>query len=63
MGTSGLVGPIMTFQAMQGAESAPLIILKIIAVDVIFPAVLAYVFYAALRARGLIRDGDMKLDA
>ena len=63
MGTSGLVGPIMTFQAMQGAESAPLIIAKIIAVDVIFPAVLAYVFYAALRARGLIRDGDMKLDA
>ena len=63
MGTSGLVGPIMTFQAMQGAESAPLIILKIIAVDVILPAVLAYVFYAVLRARALIRDGDMKLDA
>ena len=63
MGTSGLVGPIMTFQAMQGAESAPLIILKIIAVDVILPAVLAYVFYAVLRARSLIRDGDMKLDA
>ncbi len=63
MGTSGFVGPIMTFQAMQGAESAALIIAKIIAVDVFFPAVLAYVFYAALRARGLIRDGDMKLDA
>ena len=63
MGTSGLVGPIMTFQAMQGSESAFLIIAKIIAVDVFFPAVLAYVFYAALRARGLIRDGDMKLDA
>ena len=63
MGTSGLVGPIMTFQAMEGAESAALIIAKIIAVDVFFPAVLAYVFYAALRARGLIRDGDMKLDA
>ena len=63
MGTSGLVGPIMTFQAMQGSESAFLIILKIIAVDVIFPAVLAYVFYAALRVRGLIRDGDMKLDS
>ena len=53
----------MTFQAMQGAESAFLIIVKILAVDVLFPAVLSYGFYAALRDRGLIRDGDMKLDA
>lgn len=61
MGTSGLVGQIMTFQAMRGSESAALIVAKIIAVDILFPAVLSYIFYAVMRARGLIRDGDMKL--
>ena len=63
MGTSGLVGQIMTFQAMSGEESAWLIIVKMLAIDFILPAVLSYAIYFFMRCKGWIKDGDMTLSA
>jgi uncharacterized membrane protein len=62
MGTSGLVGQIMTYQAMAGSESTALVIIKIILIDIIFPAVLSFIFYSFMRKKGWIKDGDMKLE-
>jgi uncharacterized protein len=63
MGTSGLVGQIMTYQAMAGTQSTALIIIKMIIIDVLLPGILSYVIYWYMRKRGWIKDGDMKLDA
>ena len=61
MGTSGLVGQIMTWQAMAGSEASWLIILKMILVDIIFPALLSFAIYWFMRKKGWIKDGDMIL--
>ena len=63
MGTSGLVGQIMTYQAMAGTESAVFVIARIVVIDFILPGILSYVIYAFMRKRGLIKDGDMKLES
>jgi uncharacterized protein len=63
MGTSGLVGQIMTYQAMAGTESAVFVIARIVVIDFILPGMLSYVIYAFMRKRGLIKDGDMKLES
>ncbi len=63
MGTSGLVGQIMTFQAMAGEEAAWVIIVKMLFIDILLPAALSYVIYRFMRTKGWIKDGDMKLSA
>lgn len=63
MGTSGLVGQIMTWQAMYGKESGAILISKIIVIDVVLPAILSFVVYAFMKNKGMIKDGDMKLSA
>ncbi|MDD4083260.1 MAG: PTS sugar transporter subunit IIC [Sphaerochaetaceae bacterium] len=63
MGTSGLVGQIMTYQAMAGSQAGGLIILKILIVQVIVPALLSLVVYFYMRKKGWIKDGDMRLTA
>lgn len=63
MGTSGLVGQIMTWQAMSGSQSGAIIIIKMIFIDVILPAILSFGIYTFMRAKGMIKDGDMKLNA
>ena len=63
MGTSGLVGQIMTFQAMAGESSAAVIIIKMLVIDVILPAALSYGIYLFMYKKGWIKDGDMKLTA
>jgi len=63
MGTSGLVGQIMTYQAMAGTQSTALIIVKMVVIDIVLPGFLSYVIYKFMRNRGLIKDGDMKLEA
>lgn len=62
MGTSGLVGPIMTYQTMAALESPALVIIKILVFQFILPAVLSYVIYKGMKKMGYIRDGEMKLD-
>ena len=57
MGTSGLVGQIGTINAMGiGA------IFKVILLHIILPAVLSYIIYRIMKNKGLIKDGDMKID-
>lgn len=63
MGTSGLVGPLLTWQAMIPNESGLSIILKILFVDILLPAILSFVIYLFMKKKGWIKDGDMKLSA
>ena len=62
MGTSGLVGPIMTYQTMIATEGSALVLIKILVFQFILPAVLSYVIYKGLRNMGYIKDGEMKLN-
>lgn len=62
MGTSGLVGPIMTYQTMAAGEEPMLVLMKILVFQVLLPAVISYIIYAAMKKKGFIRKGDMKLD-
>ena len=61
MGTSGLVGQIMTWQSMAGTESAVWIVIKIAIFHFLLPAVLTLGAAEGLRKMGYIRNGDMKL--
>ncbi|HRR37121.1 MAG TPA: PTS sugar transporter subunit IIC, partial [Clostridia bacterium] len=63
MGTSGLVGPIMTFKTML-ADGFPVwyTILSIIGVQFILPAVISLFVSELMRKKGIIKLGDMKLD-
>ena len=61
MGTSGLVGQIMTYQTMAATESPVLVILKIVVFHFLLPGLLSYVIYRGMRNMGYIKDGQMKL--
>lgn len=61
MGTSGLVGQIVTYQTMLGSQSQALILVKIFAMHVILPAILTLIFAEAMRKLNLIKEGDLLL--
>ncbi len=62
MGTSGLVGPIMTFETMLANGRGTWETIAIIALlEFLFPALLALVFSEGMRKLNLIKSGDMKL--
>lgn len=63
MGTAGLVGQLMTWQDMSGSENGVVLIIKIILLHFILPAVIAWVTSYIMRIKGLIKDGDMKLES
>lgn len=62
MGTAGLVGQIMTWQTMIQTESPVIVLIKILAVQIILPAVLSLGVSEFMRKKGWIKFGDMKLD-
>ncbi|MBH1941065.1 PTS sugar transporter subunit IIC [Mobilitalea sibirica] len=62
MGTSGLVGQIMTFQTMTATEGAGLVLLKIALLHFILPAILSLVISEFMRRKNWIKLGDMKLE-
>lgn len=62
MGTAGLVGPIMTWQTMTASEPASIVLMKILAVQIILPAIITLFFSEAMRKKGWIKQGDMKLE-
>lgn len=62
MGSAGLVGQIMTFQTMTETLSAGTVLLQIALMHFILPGVLAFIISEIMRKKGLIKDGDMKLD-
>lgn len=64
MGTSGLVGPLLAWQATRdsGAPAAETA-LAIALVCFVLPAALSLAVYAPMRGRGWIKDGQMRLPA
>lgn len=62
MGTAGLVGQIMTYQVMAPEEGAAVTLIKILVMHVILPAAVSFGISEIMRKRGLIKDGDLKLD-
>ena len=55
MGTSGLVGPIMTYQTMAAGEEPMLVLMKILVFQVLLPAVLSYIIYGGMKKKGIDR--------
>lgn len=62
MGTSGLVGQLMTYQVMTETQSPATVIIKILLMHVILPGALSLGISELMRKKGLIKAGDMKLD-
>ncbi len=62
MGTSGLVGQIMTWQDMTGSRATWLLMVQILLLHFILPAVLTLVISEAMRRKDWIKSGDMALD-
>ena len=61
MGTAGLVGPIMAYKTMITNTSPVITIIMILVMLIIEPAFLTYFISEGMRRKGLIKDGDMKL--
>ena len=63
MGTSGLVGPLATYATMSPeADSAGLLIVKIVCMYFIAPAVISLGINTIMARFGWIKPGDMKLN-
>ncbi len=62
MGTSGLVGQIMTWQTMSANTSHGVLIFQILLLHFVLPAVLTYIISEFMRKKGWIQFGDMKLE-
>ncbi len=62
MGTAGLVGPLMAWQTMIETEPALIVFIKILLMCFILPGVIAWGVSYILRKKGIIKDGDMKLE-
>ena len=61
MGTAGLVGPIMAYKTMITNTSPVITIIMILVMLIIGAAFLTYFISEGMRRKGLIKDGDMKL--
>lgn len=63
MGTSGIVGQLMTWQTMSGSMSSGELLFRILLLHVILPAVITFAVSEIMRKKGIIKFGDMKLNA
>ncbi|WP_288767188.1 PTS transporter subunit IIC [uncultured Varibaculum sp.] len=62
MGTSGLVGQIMTWNVMGATTSWPVLLGMILLLHFIAPAALSLLFAEFMRKKGWIKAGDMLLE-
>lgn len=62
MGTSGLVGPIMTWQTMAPTTNSVLLLIEILVMYFLLPGVIALGISEAMQKLGWIKKGDMKLN-
>ena len=62
MGSAGLVGQIMTFQTMTSTQPPSIVLFQIILMHFVLPAIIAFAVSEFMRKKGIIKDGDMKLD-
>lgn len=63
MGTSGLVGQLMTWETMAGTENPIILLGKILLLHFILPGLIACIVAFVLRKKNIIKDGDMKLQS
>ena len=61
MGTSGLVGPLMTWEVMSPNMSDKLLLLEIAVMFFIAPAVICHFITVGFRKAGWIKDGDLAI--
>lgn len=61
MGTCGFVGQIGTINAMESISKGT-VVLNMALLHFILPAIISYVVYLILKNKGIIKDGDMKLN-
>ena len=62
MGSAGLVGQIMTYQTMTATLPPTIVLVQIILMHFVLPAIIAFAVSELMRKKGIIKDGDMKLD-
>ncbi|MDY4129075.1 PTS sugar transporter subunit IIC [Peptostreptococcus porci] len=62
MGTSGLVGQLMTWQTMSSHSNNAILFLEIIVFHFVLPAVISLIVSKIMRNKGIINYGDYKLD-
>ena len=62
MGTAGLVGQIMTWQTMIQRESAQLVLIMFLLIQIVLPAVVTLGVSEFMRKKDWIKMGDMKLE-
>lgn len=63
MGSAGFVGQIMTYQTMTGeGASGTIVLIKIVVLHFILPFIITLAVSELMRKKGLIKDGDLKLD-
>ena len=64
MGSAGLVGQFMSYDTMVAAGVSPVTaLLEIIVMHFILPAIVSLAIAEAMRKMGLIKNGDLKLEA
>ena len=61
MGTCGFVGQIGTLNAMKSISKGT-VLLNMALLHFILPAIISYIVYLLLKNKGIIKDGDMKLN-
>lgn len=61
MGTCGFVGQIGTINAMESISKGT-VVLNMVLLHFVLPAIISYVVYLILKNKGIIKDGDMKLN-
>lgn len=61
MGTCGFVGQIGTVNAMESVSKGT-VVLNMVLLHFVLPAIISYVVYLILKNKGIIKDGDMKLN-
>jgi uncharacterized membrane protein len=62
MGTSGLVGQLMTYQTMIDMTTPTVLLMKILILHIILPAIITLIISEFMRKKKWIKFGDMRLD-
>ena len=62
MGTSGLVGQLMTWQTMSNHVSHSVLLIEILLLHFILPAIISYAVYYYMEKKGFVKAADYKLD-
>lgn len=63
MGTAGLVGQINTYQTMVAeGNNKTTVLIMILIVQIVLPAIIAFIISEVMRKKGFLKDGDMKLN-